>query len=816
MLSFLAKLLGINQGEIPPGSDWGIAWRSLPELWVLFLVLIPGVLLVTAYIYRNEQNSATRGTKVLLGTLRAVVLGLILFILFEPVLYIETATTNETTVVFLIDNSLSMTIKDRLTRDEDRAGAAYVAGIAPKGTRKLTLEDGATLDRLTRIDLVNRALANTNLGILDQIKKRHRVEVFSFAGGLVRDPMIGELKADGTESGIGEAMVAALKETQSQIVVAMVLITDGRTTKGITPKDVATTVLSKELSIPVYTVGVGNPMEPKDVEVKRFEGPDVALAKDFVVFKFVLVSRGYDGQSAEVVIRQGSGGEDDPVMERKTIAIEGGGHEQEVTLQYKPEEKGQYTVTVAIPPLDEELVVENNTARRSLQVVDEKIKVLYVDGYPRYDYRYLKNALVRDTSVEAHVLLQSADPGFPQEGTRGITPLSEFPSELKDLLAYDVILFGDVDPNGPYMPIGKSEEMLKNIAEFVQEFGGGFAMTAGRYDSPRTYRGSPVAKILPIVPDDNPPDEGTANVHIPMRLTPAGREHAITRLEIDPERNQELWEDRDGSRDGLPPIFWYMSVKKVKPGGLVLVTRAAENEADQAPLLVVQSVGRGRTLFCATDDTWRWRFVRGDKYFYAFWREALTWLRGGKLLGSKRFQIHTDKPEYGPNDTVKISARVYDAEYRPLEDATCTAQLELPGVATDEVELTAVAKHPGRYEGTCKAAELGDYGLSIGPPGLGGDKERATTSFRVVFPNREFEQPALDKDTLTAVADLTGGKFLPYHSLDELAAMIQKRGEASSTMLTREFDLWDSPLLYLMFAGVITAEWLLRKRFRLL
>lgn len=817
MLTLLAWLLGIDPGQIPTGSEWGIAWRNLPELWVIFLVLLPFVLVATTWIYRHEGNSATRGAKVLLGALRAFVLVLLLVILFEPVLSVETQTTNETTVLFLIDSSLSMSVKDRLPKEEARRKAARVAGIVSKADAKLTLEETAELDRFSRIELVNRGLANTELGVLDNIKKRHRVQVYSFAGGLVRDPEIGKMKADGNESGIGDAIVSALKESQSQIVVAIVLITDGRNTKGVNPVNLADTVLSHDYAVPVYAIGVGNPSEPKDVEVKRFEGPDVALAKDFVVFNFTVVSRGYDAKEVEVVLQQGSGNENDRVVERKTITLEGQGREQEVTIQYKPEEKGEYTCTVSIPPQDEELVVENNSSRRIIQIVDEKIKILYVDGYPRWEYRYLKNALVRDTSVEVKVLLQSADAGFPQEGTRNVTPITEFPSELKDLLAYDVILFGDVDPNGPYMSqFHNAEDTMKNIVEFVQDFGGGLAMIAGMHDSPRSYRGTPLGKILPIVPSDDSPDTAPITNAIQVRLTPLGREHPITKLELDPQANEELWEDHDGRRDGLAPIFWYCPVKKVKPGAQVLVARAGVGDSNQDPLVVVQQVGRGRTLFVATDETWRWRFVRGDRYFYAFWREALNYLRGGRLLGSKRFEIHTKQPEYSPNDNVIITARVYNEEFRPEESPTYACELEPPGLQPFEVDLKAVPKKPGRYEGTTKAAELGDYHLSIGPQGLGGDKERASTMFRVVVPNREFENPSMDSDSLTMVAEKTHGRFLPFYDLDQLAPLIQRRGEVTSTMLNREFDLWDSPLIYLLFTALITGEWVLRKRFRLL
>ncbi len=818
MLSLLAKLLGLSNAQIPPGSEWEIAWRSLPDLWVIFLVLLPGALLYTAWVYRRESRSIGRNAKLLLGGLRAFVLLLLLLILFEPVLRVETSTTNETTVVFLIDSSLSMSIKDRLTQEEARRKAAWIAGIvdAPE-PRPLAAMEEQELDRLARIDLVNRALTNPRLGVIEEIKKRHRVQVFGFAGGLVSDPPVGEIKADGAESGIGEAIVGALKKLQSQIVVGIVLLTDGRNTKGVTPDDVAAT-LNHDHPVPVYVVAVGNPAEPRDIEVKALEGPDVALAKDFVMFKFKAVSLGYEGKTVEVVLQQGDGTEDDPVVERKSITLEGGGREQEVEIQFKPEEKGNFVCTLSIPPQEEELIVENNSAKHDLQVVDDKIKILYVDGYPRWEYRYLKNALVRDHSVEVWVLLQSADIGFPQECSKQVQPLSDFPAELKELNKSDVILLGDVDPNGPYFAqLTDPEKTLQNIVQFVENFGGGLAVIAGTHDSPRSYRNTPLARILPIVPSEDFEDLPPRTERIQLKLTPAGREHPITKLEMDDEENAELWEDKDQQNNGLPGIFWYTPVKKVKPGATVLVARSSPMESQQAPMIVSQQVGKGRTLFVATDETWRWRFVRGDKYFYAFWREAIGWLRGGRLLGSKRFEIHTEPAEVGPNDPVEIEATIYDTEYQPSTDPTYPCRIELPGVESKEIELTLDPKKTGRYHGAYKPSDLGTYTLSVGPGGLEGEKERATAQFKVVFPNREFENPSLDLKTLEAVADKTSGTFLPIYDLDQLPKkIIQKASEVAGTVLTREFDLWDSPLVYLLFTVLITAEWALRKRFNLL
>ncbi|MBI3271811.1 MAG: hypothetical protein HYZ53_22660 [Planctomycetes bacterium] len=820
MSTLLDRLLGLEHVQFGDGSDWGIRWASLPEYWVLFLVLLPAVIFGTLFVYKREARSVSRGMKTFLGLLRMALLLLLLAILFQPVLYVDTAVTKETALLVLVDDSLSMTFKDRLTDKEARKKLARVVGLGSP-TGEVTEEDERKIDDMTRIELVNLALTNARLGVLDKLAKRHyTLKLFAFSSALANDPPLGRMEAKGQTTALGDAILEAMNQTKGQIILGLVVISDGRSNAGIDPNNVAQVLSERDLTIPLFTIGVGNPSEPKDIVLSRLEAPEVALAKDYVNFSFTLQSQGYEGETVPVVLKTQEG-QDPPVeVAQDRIPLLGKGREQPFTLRFKPEKPGEFVCTVEVPVQDGELIRENNTLTHRLVVAPSTIKVLYIDGYPRWEYRFLKNAMLRDHSLEVQCLLQSSDTEFPQEASQGLTPLSEFPAEKRDLFKYDVILWGDVDPNGEFLPGNRTEKLFDGIVSFVEEIGGGFAMVAGSRFAPRAYRNTPLAKLLPVVLEDSDQESlelsGPRTESFHPRLTPAGREHPVMRLDADPTLSATLWEDPSGRGEGLPGFFWYYPVKRAKPGATVLATHpTAANAGGNRVLASLQPYGRGRCLFVGTDETWRFRFVRGDKYFYTFWGEAIRYLRGGRLFGSKRFEIKTDKSQYGLADRVRILARAYDADFTPIEEPVYAVSVETPSNQRQEVELKAVPKKPGHYEGSLKPLETGTYKLWIGPEGLAGEKERAFAAFAVAIPMREYEDPTLDRTTLESLAQQTDGKFLPLHDLDQLPQAVKSRGESIS-VITREDDLWDSPLAFLLVMLLVTAEWVLRKVSRML
>ncbi|HVE41537.1 MAG TPA: hypothetical protein VNM14_16720, partial [Planctomycetota bacterium] len=471
----------------------------------------------------------------------------------------------------------------------------------------------------------------------------------------------------------------------------------------------------------------------------------------------------------------------------------------------------------------DENTAHNNYLTHRLRVADDKIKVLYVEHPPRFEYRYLKNSLVRDPKILAHCILTSADPEFSQEHTRSDDPifrepLKEFPKDLKSLLEYDVVIFGDIDPGklGP--------EAAKHLETFVSEFGKGIIFISGAMNNPRTLANTPLASLLPVVADENRDlyeHEKVYSQTFGYQLTPDGRTSPITNFKEfkgDRDKNQEHWEARANPKYGLPGIRWFVKIKKLKAGASPLVEIAGvPGESARPPLFVTQHVGRGRVLWSATDETWLWRYVAGDyPWFYPFWQQAMYWTREGGLMGARRYRVSVDKERYTRGEPVQVFANAYDEKFELKTDPTIDVFVDPPagrgGLERIKVTLLKDKTRDGYYEGQYRPDDTGLYRIWAGEED---EATRATAKFTVFIPDREDDEPILDVATLKELAaESAGGKFFPVDEVGRLNEEIQK----NDVMLreTKEDDLWDSPLVFLVFATLITAEWILRKIFRML
>ncbi|MBI2920344.1 MAG: hypothetical protein HYY18_04590 [Planctomycetes bacterium] len=823
-------LLGVDRTLVDQFQRWEIRWQALPKAWVLILILLPLVLLVPGFFYKRENQTAGGGSRFLLSVVRSALIAILLCALFQPILYLERELTKESYLVVLVDESLSMGLKDKYTEDEQYDALAKVAGMAPGG--RVSPDARERLREMSRLDLVNMALKNPEMRILDQLKDRYIFKGYSFAKGLSPDPVLGSMnlptrpedQGPHRETAIGNAIDSVLKELHGQPIAAMVIISDGRSNAGTDPADVCAQLADRGMRIPIYTVGVGNPLPPKDISLSRLEAPDVAVAGDFVEFKFTVASKGFEGEIIQVAMTE----KDTPVAPLYDVKLEGKEREVEQAglMKWKPERPGEYLIRIATPVRAEELVETNNEVFHKIRIIDNKIKVLFVEGYPRWEYRYLKNALVRDKTMEVDVFLVSADEDFPQEGSPGRPPLTEFPGEKKQLAEYDVIIVGDVDPNVMRTAALTAQQVQENVVNFVEDLGGGLVMIAGEAWAPRMFADTPIARILPISIDRS--SASSAILHEePVRadLTPLGKESPLMRLvpSMSPEENLELWTDADGKGDGLAGFYWFYRARSPKAGAQVLAvhpTFEVEN-GQKLPVFCFQRIGRGMTFFSAVDSTWRWRFIRGDQYFYTFWGQVVRHMRGGRLIGSKRFQLELDKLDYAIGDRVRILGRVLDKEYEPLREPTYPVQLTPEGQLSVDIEMKA-KENPendprklGWFEGEYKAGRKGDYEVSLGPRGLDDDDPKVSVRFSVDDPNRENDNPVMDAQVLKKVSEATKGKFLTIYEIDRLISTIKETGEIVD-IETKEQDLWDTPLVFVLFATLITIEWVIRKFVRLI
>src|SRR5262249_6247741 len=280
------------------------------------------------------------------------------------------------------------------------------------------------LKDLTRRDLVMKSFAHDNL--VAKLSETFDVRLYAFdeESRLLKDA--SDLHAEGQGTALGEALGHALNEFRWQEGWSSVRVSDGRNNAGQDPLEVA-----KEAGldqVPIHVVGVGNPAEPKNIAIRDLKAPDVALEKDDVAFELVVNSVGYEGEPSTIILYDHQQGVE---VARKDFVLLGKGQDQRETVYFRPEKDGDYVIRVEVVRKPGELNGDDNVRLHSLRVDPEMIKVLYVEGYPRWEYRYLKNMLIRAEKMKVQCLLLSANPDFIQESSKGVPALSAFPKTRK-------------------------------------------------------------------------------------------------------------------------------------------------------------------------------------------------------------------------------------------------------------------------------------------------------------------------------------------------------------------------------------------------
>ncbi len=343
-----------------------------------------------------------------------------------------------------------------------------------------------------------------------------------------------------------------------------------------------------------------------------------------VVVQLKIVLRQLDGRDVRLQIGVSDAAGTVVARDEQDARLPGPGmHALEFTLKAPP--VGEYRLAVRLPVQPGEIDADNNTASAPFTVRPPRPRVLYVEHPPRYEYRFLKNALIRDASLFIHCWLQSADDDYPQEHTRDTTDprfgesLASMPKNIGELLEYDVVIIGDVDP---------SKLPVDALRSFVEDHGRGIIFIAGSVNAIRHWQGSPLSKLLPVDLAAPAAEVEVAEKTCAYRLTPEGRINPLVRFPAfkDDARNAEHWEDGDRKQDGLPGVRWFARATS-KEGSRALVEVGLVDA--WWPLFVTSPAGRGRVFFSASDETYLWRYLSGDgPWFHPFWRQVIGWSAG--------------------------------------------------------------------------------------------------------------------------------------------------------------------------------------------
>lgn len=835
MADWWLTLLGVDTERIPPHAQTQFIFDNAPQSWMVFvmLALVAGLLYGVFFIYRREIATVPRGARMALAAIRSLTILMIVLALMGPALAISTQRVVEPYVVVLIDESQSIAIRDRYPDDVEAQRV---------GTFMQREIDQLRTDPVSRSDVIDRLLSQDDARLLRELAQKGKVRVMSFSrdvklrqsidslrvpgegetimddgadelpAGLQTDEPVPPLRPSGPSTNLARAIREALRSLAGKPVAGLVLISDGQNTEGDDPLSAADSAASQ--GVPIFTVGIGDSSKPRNVFVAQMWAPDSVFREDPFIIEAEVMSEGYEGQGVMVdllvrpVLPDGSTGPEVKIKSQQ-ITLESEGTPR-VSFEYKPEKAGDFIYLVRVQSMGNEILDNDNEKSVPVKVLSDKARVLLVAGAPSWEYRLLTTLLKRDKTTDVSCWLQTMDAGMKQEGN---TVIEKLPDTREELFKYDVLLF--LDPN----PAEFNEAWIEAMEDFLTEHAGGvFWMAGPKYtprfvDSPRTSR---IRNVLPVtVGQLTAIDvESLVMTHTrewPTRVTAIGSDHAMLRLEQDPALNRATW-------GVMPGIYWSFPAKQAKPGCQVLMEHTdprLRTRDGQRPLLVAGQYGPGRTVFMGFNGTWRWRRA-GEKYFDQFWVQTIRYLVEGRLLGEKkRGRITTDRDIYSVGARVAVSAKLFDRTFTPMADPVVDATLRGPGGEAQTFELRALTNQPGSYEGTIIIGQVGLNEIVVTLPGGDEGMVRVGKQITAEVPRVEYADTRLNRQTLQDMALRTDGAYFEIDQIGDLAQRIPDRIE-TITIKGAPAELWDTSRLLILLVILLTIEWAVRKRYKLM
>jgi hypothetical protein len=467
----------------------------------------------------------------------------------------------------------------------------------------------------------------------------------------------------GTDSRLGGALRQVIDYYRGAQLSGVIMFTDGVTT--VDESLVQVSEYAAQKAVPLFFVGIGEDQETRDIELRDLQVEDPVFVNDKLIFEARITGAGYKDTTIPVVLKVKEGNKEKE-LSRENVKLDPTGKAVKVRLKHQPTEPGEkrYIVEAEVPKnLADELLPGPGKRRleRDIFVQDSKlIRVLFIEGSARYDYRFVKNLLERENpdkksnkTIDVKVLLVDSDEDFPREDK---SALAAFPQTRQELFQYDVVIIGDVDPRS----VKLGEPRLRDLADFVKERGGGLLAVAGPQFMPHAYKDTPLAAVLPIEigPPPIEPDERADGYN--LDITPSGRMHPMFRFIPDEADNLALWKR-------LAPMYWWSENYRPKPLAEVLAVhprvkadaKVGKGQDERYPLVLQQFVGPGRSMFFGFDESWRWRYREDELRFNQFWIQTIRYLARGKLA---RTELRLDRQsEYRVGEPIKVTVRFPDA-----------------------------------------------------------------------------------------------------------------------------------------------------------
>lgn len=736
--------------------------------WLVMGLLLAGFSL---WVYWGEKGRASFLFKVMLAGLRFATLLTIVWMLCGW--FAIRFKTEKPEVVFVVDYSGSMATPDAHLDDRRQ---------------------------LSRIDATISAFQNSRRAFREQLESEYQLRWYSADEELsMSASLFGEqadaMEAVGKSSQLGEALRQVVERQTARGTAAIVFVSDGINTSGLELQNAAE--FAREARIPIFSCLVGQKEAIPDVRLTDLKlDPQVYLG-DRIIAEFTVVGTNLSASSVSVRLLDTKSNE---VLDTTDVAFNGSQTSQTARLSFVPAAPGIQKLVIESDSIPDELDESNNTLTAEVEVRDKTIRVLLLHDQPSYEFRFLKSLLDRSkqiggsaSSFDLTSVLQESDPDYVRQD-----PSAErlVPSSYDQISEYDVFIIGNFNPTLV------SRRAQESIFETVTSAGAGCIFIYGEGDPSRELLGWPLAKLLPVLPADER-FSIPLNSQMQWQPTPLGLSAAPMQLDASKTENARIW-------GTLPGFYSVCNVGNLKPGAQVL----ANVQGQQLPLLVTQFAGAGRVALQATDETFAWTSIGGlDTYHQRYWGQMLRWLGRGRLgkdIEQSQLIIEPKQASFG--QAIRIEARL-------------GAEFSAADLGQSVVVSVDHAEYPRRTL-TLSQSELSDrvYQTTVSDFGPGlhqalivqpSSQSPVSEAFTVASPPGEQANLRADEKSMRGIAETTGGRFFEIQEMKQLLGSLPQGNPTRLGTLPPE-PIWNSTWIALLVVSLLTAEWLLRRKARLL
>ncbi len=757
MFQFLFKYPApvFTKGRFILLSPW--PWWLLP---VLIAVFAGGLALLVHQRQRDAAPKLQSWRAWAVWAMQSALVALILLLLWQPAMSISALSSQQNIIAVVVDDSRSMAIAD---------------------------SDGKTRE--------SAALTALQNGVLAGLQKRFQTRLYRLGTAVRQVDGLKGIEPTEAATHIGDGLKQLAEETSDLPIGAILLLTDGgQNTAGIGGSGIGLNALQslRNRRLPVHTIGLGNPEHAHDVEIEDVSVAANAIADAHLTATVSLTQHGYAGQKATLTVRDG-----DKTLAAHEVTLAPSGALQTEPVFFPAGAAGAKSLRFGIEPLSGEENTSNNAMSRPLLVSAAKRRILYIEGEPRWEFKFIRRAEENDATVQLVSMLRTSENKIYRQGISDPSELADgFPVRPENLFGYSGIIIGSVDADY-FTPL--QQELLR---EYVDRRGGGVLFLGGR--SSLSDGGWGASAMNELLPTFLPP--GRSSFHrnsATVELTSEGKDSTITRLLDDPAKNVERWKK-------LTYLADYQDAGSPKPGATVLAEMKVGRR--RLPMLITQNYGHGRTAIMATGGTWRWQMSEAlnDPSHDLFWQQLLRWLVAdspGPVTASMSARALMDEGR------VQLAAQVRDRQFQPAADAHVTAHIVGPEGTNALIDLTPSRDTPGLYQVDWTAEKSGAYLAEIAanssanqPQELGRD----VVTFQREDGIAENFHTEQNRPLLEQLSSQTGGRYWDPSNLKDLPRDISYSEAGISFRDTKE--LWDMPIVFLLLLALPIAEWLLRRK----